>query len=78
MQKASDTATTTEQLLRPELLPVLAAENERVERARDAMFPTLVSRRVAVSNAHGWAAGRAAADQARLDNSPEIDERAAS
>jgi hypothetical protein len=78
LRKASDTATTTEQVLRPELLPVLAAENERVERARDAMFPTLVSRRVAVSNAHGWAAGRAAADQARLDNSPEIDERAAS
>lgn len=51
----------------PDLLPVLAADSERVERARDTMFPTMSAQRVGVSSNVGWAAGRAAADLARLD-----------
>lgn len=49
------------------LLPVLRAASERVDEAFAAAFPHTVHRQVSVSNGVGWAAGRAAADQALLD-----------
>ena len=49
------------------LVPVLAAHDERVETARQQMFPTLKSHSVSVGHAQGYAAGRAAAEHAVLD-----------
>lgn len=49
------------------LLPVLHARAERVTAARTEMFPGTVQKEFNVSNPAGWAAGRAAADQARFD-----------
>lgn len=57
-----------------ELVPVLRRQAERVEAACAQMFPHLVTRQTRISNTHGWAAGRAAADQARLDTHPEVTE----
>lgn len=54
------------------LVPVRAAQDERVERAREAMFPRTTSRSVAVSNYQGYAEGRAAADQATLHGSAQL------
>jgi hypothetical protein len=51
------------------LLPVLAARAEVVERTVGELFPRVTRRRFSVGNGAGWAAGRAAADAARL--SPE-------
>lgn len=50
-----------------ELVPVLRRQAERLEATTSALFPELVSREVHISNAQGWVAGRAAADQAVLD-----------
>ncbi|MBK5306883.1 MAG: DUF2786 domain-containing protein [Frankiaceae bacterium] len=50
-----------------ELVPVLARQAEQLDSACQAMFPRLVSREARIGNYQGWAAGRAAADQARLD-----------
>lgn len=58
-----------------DLLPVLVAQRERVESARDAMFPERVQRAVSISNRHGWSAGRAAADIATLPNPVELGDR---
>lgn len=55
-----------------ELVPVLRTRAEQVDRACEAMFPQLVARRAGISNARGWAAGRAAADQAVLRTDVEI------
>ncbi|MCW2681434.1 MAG: hypothetical protein JWM62_2835 [Frankiales bacterium] len=55
-----------------ELVPVLRTRAEHVDRACEAMFPQLVSRRAGINNARGWAAGRAAADQAQLVTDKEI------
>ncbi|GAA4783616.1 DUF2786 domain-containing protein [Actinomycetospora chlora] len=49
-----------------ELLPVLAARAEVVERTVGELFPRLTRRRFSVGNGAGWAAGRAAADAASL------------
>jgi len=49
------------------LLPVLHARAERVTAARTEMFPGTVQKEFNVSNAAGWVAGRAAADQAQFD-----------
>lgn len=49
------------------LLPVLHARAEKVTAARNEMFPGTVEKGFNVSNAAGWAAGRAAADQALFD-----------
>lgn len=49
------------------LLPVLAARSRVVEERFAEAFPSLVSKKVSVSNGDGWRAGRAAADLARLD-----------
>lgn len=56
-----------------ELVPVLREHAERVEAARDEMFPTVrYGSAPAVSDQQGWALGRAAADQARLDVRPAV------
>jgi hypothetical protein len=48
------------------LVPVLAARDERLRVAEAAAFPEAVSRTTSVSNATGWHAGQAAAEQADL------------
>jgi hypothetical protein len=48
------------------LLPVLAARSRAVEEEFDRMFSRTVTKSVSVSNAHGWNAGRVAADRADL------------
>lgn len=59
-----------------ELVPVLHRHAEQVEAATEALFPRLVSREAAISNAKGWAAGRAAADLALLDVDLQLTEAA--
>lgn len=55
------------------LLPVLAARENVVQEAVDAMFPDLVTRGVqGGSNAAGWAAGTVAADLAALGARAEV------
>lgn len=54
------------------LLPVLADRSAAVKAAEAEAFPHLVSRSVSVSNAAGWAAGRAAADLASLAGRSEV------
>lgn len=49
------------------LLPVLRDQETRVGEALAAMLPHLSTKATTVSNAEGWAAGRAAADLALLD-----------
>lgn len=49
------------------LVPVLRDHGERVDAALAEMFPDVVYKRTSVGNWAGWAEGRAAADQARLD-----------
>lgn len=49
------------------LLPVLRSVREDVDREFARVFPDTVAKVSRVSDAHGWAAGRAAADLARLD-----------
>jgi hypothetical protein len=51
---------------RDRLLPVLRAVEEAVETETARLFPTVRSRSTRVSDAHGWAAGQAAADRAEL------------
>ena len=70
---ATATETVTRQSGRAgELVPVLARHTEQVDAAYEAMFPQLVSRAVRVANSQGWAAGRAAADLARLDTAAHL------
>jgi len=54
------------------LVPVLADRTDAVEAACDEAFPHTVSRSISVSNAAGWAAGRAAADLASLAGRAEV------
>lgn len=49
------------------LLPVLAARQRVVDELFEEMFPGLVHKPIAASNADGWRAGRAAADLAVLE-----------
>jgi hypothetical protein len=49
------------------LLPAIVSHDEQVEALTDQMFPNLVSRQTRISNAAGWAGGRAAAELAILD-----------
>jgi hypothetical protein len=58
------------------LLPVLAARDQAVEDAFREAFPTTERYRVSATNGAGWVAGTTAADQARLDPSPEVPRRA--
>ena len=55
-----------------ELVPLLRRHAERVDAAVDETFPQLRSRQSSVSNGLGWAAGRVAADLARLDVRGEV------
>lgn len=55
-----------------ELVPVLRQRAEQVDAAVDAMFPHQLAKQARIGNAHGWAAGRAAADLARLDTQPQV------
>jgi Protein of unknown function (DUF2786) len=59
------------------LLPVLAARDKTVHEAFAAAFPHLRDRSVRISNAAGWAAGRAAADVARLEIRQSLDAESA-
>jgi hypothetical protein len=59
-----------------DLLPVLVADAERVDRATKEMFPGVVNRGVAAGNPLGWAAGQAAADLALLDTHLAVTEAA--
>lgn len=54
-------------------LPVLAAQEERVEAAFEAAVPHTVAKRSTISNDEGWYAGRAAADRARLDTAEPLE-----
>lgn len=54
------------------LLPVLADRSAAVEAACEEAFPGAVSRSLSISNAAGWAAGRAAADLASLSGRTEV------
>jgi len=49
------------------LLPVLAARDDRLRAAEQAVFPDTLVRRTSISNSTGWAAGQAAADLADLN-----------
>lgn len=57
---------------RDRLLPVLARRDEQVDALFTELFPNVVTRRTSVSNYAGWAAGRAAADQASLNARPPV------
>ena len=57
-----------------ELVPVLADREARVDAAREHHFPNTTFKGTRVSNAHGWVAGRAAADLARLDTRPLVED----
>ncbi len=63
LQEANDAAQAGDD----RLLPVLAARRRAVDDAMHELYPHLVDRQVAVSNAAGWGAGRAAADLALFD-----------
>lgn len=56
-----------------DLVPVLAAHDERVTAARDTLFPRTSAQRVSVSNGEGYEAGRAAADRAVLPTGQQLD-----
>lgn len=60
-------AEVTEEMGETRLLPVLAAKEHAVQQLLDQHYPKLATRRVSISNAAGWHAGRAAADLAVLD-----------
>lgn len=49
------------------LLPVLGANSRAADELTDRLFPSTTPRSIAVSDAAGWGAGRAAADMAVLD-----------
>lgn len=57
---------------RERLLPVLARRDAAISAKFDELFPNVRTRRSTVSNAAGWAAGRAAADHASLHNRPAV------
>jgi hypothetical protein len=50
-----------------ELVPLLADHERRVDGLRNELFPRTITKATSISNAEGWAAGRTAADLARLD-----------
>lgn len=57
-----------------ELVPVLADRAARIDAAQDEHFPRVTKRGTRISNEHGWVAGRAAADLARLDIRPAVED----
>jgi hypothetical protein len=79
---AADEQATTNSGRGGELVPVLARHREQVDAAFEQLFPETVAKAGNASNAHGWWAGRAAADQASIGIAPQVadgqQERAAS
>jgi len=61
-----DATTAAQATTRTDLLPVLAARTEAVDKAVDTLFTGLTRTRTSVTNPEGWYAGRAAADVASL------------
>ncbi len=59
-----------------QLVPLLRRHAERVDEAMTQLFPRTISRGATINNEFGWAAGRAAADQAHLDMRGEVTEQA--
>jgi hypothetical protein len=57
------------------LLPVLLERSQAVDEMMEQHFPRLLQKRVAVTNAAGWGAGRAAADLASLNIGKSLSER---
>lgn len=57
------------------LLPVLASRNEQVLAHQAEVFPNVKTSRSSISNAAGWHAGRAAADNASLNAHVPISKR---
>jgi len=55
------------------LLPVLASQMRKVNAEFEDRYPSVVGKRVAVSNEEGWGAGKAAADRAQLDTRRAVD-----
>ena len=55
-----------EQFTDERLLPILARRSQEVDALFAELFPHTVTRTTTTSNGDGWAAGRAAADRARL------------
>lgn len=52
----------------PQLLPILATHQQRVDEAVDTYFPTTHTRGITIRSPEGWDAGTEAADRAHLDN----------
>ncbi|MEQ0558764.1 DUF2786 domain-containing protein [Amycolatopsis sp. NEAU-NG30] len=59
-------ATETTLAQAPDLLPVLASHELKVQAAFTELFPEVVSKSVTIRSPDGWDAGREAADRARL------------
>lgn len=57
---------------RERLLPVLARRDDKINELVEELFPDVVSKQRNISNPAGWAAGRAAADQASLNARSEV------
>lgn len=66
LQAATDGQLAVTEDARGQLLPVLAARDDRLTATEARVFPDLVARSVSVSNGHGFHAGRAAAERAQL------------
>lgn len=66
-------AAITDSSARERLLPVLADRASAVQSAVDQLFPRLTARTATVTDLRGWAAGRAAADAARLRERHALD-----
>ncbi|MEV5574583.1 DUF2786 domain-containing protein [Spirillospora sp. NPDC052269] len=70
---AASTRATQEAAAQQNLLPVLSARDEAVDKAVNDLFPALTRGRARrVSNYEGWVAGRAAADLAALHSNDQI------
>lgn len=50
------------------LLPALASQQARIDKAFDVLFPAVAPKRTTIPSAAGWEAGRAAAERAHLKN----------
>ncbi|MEV0766574.1 DUF2786 domain-containing protein [Nocardia sp. NPDC050435] len=64
---AATEATIADAADRERLLPVLASHQARIDKAFDTLFPAVSPKRTTIPSAAGWDAGRAAADQARIE-----------
>lgn len=74
-ESAQTTETTYDEAHGGVLVPVLKARRDALDDRIAELFPDLVERRVSVSNAAGWGAGRAAADLALFDTREAVTSR---